>query len=483
MEGPRMDLALRQRLEQRLKLAPQIIQSIQILQLPAIDLRELIQKELEDNPLVEVKDVPEDEQAAPLPEEELHSKLEKLAENEGRLDADYMKLDEMQDFFEEQQTVRRSYSFEGEDRKQEALQNTAARPVSLQEYMLEQFNNIEPPERLAALGRSIIYNIDDNGYLMYPLNEIIGSDDEEALKEAQEALELVQSVDPPGVGARDLSECLLLQTGPGRKYKLERLLIREYLDDIVNNRVPRIAKKTGTSIKRVNKAIEFIRGLTLHPGAVISGQPAPFVAPDVVIENIDGDYEIRLEDTYIPQIYINPGYRQLLKEKGADPKVREYVRRKLESARRLSEAIEQRKSTLQRISTKLVEIQKDFLENGVSHLKPLKMQEVADEVGVHVSTVSRAISDKFIQTPRGVYPMKFFFTGGAKTSDGAEEQSTRAIKQQLVELIAGEDRESPLSDADIVKEFNTKGLNIARRTVTKYRKAMKIPSSRQRRKY
>jgi RNA polymerase sigma-54 factor len=202
-----------------------------------------------------------------------------------------------------------------------------------------------------------------------------------------------------------------------------------------------------------------------------------------VIENIDGRYEIRLENTYIPQIYINPGYRKLLKEKGTDPKVREYVRNKLESARRLSEAIEQRKSTLQRISDKLVEIQEDFLENGISHLKPLKMQEVADEVGVHVSTVSRAISDKFIQTPRGVFPMKFFFTGGTKTSDGTEEQSTRAIKQQLAELIAKENPQSPLSDADIVKEFEGRGLSIARRTVTKYRKAMRIPSSRQRRKY
>jgi RNA polymerase sigma-54 factor len=478
-----MDLALRQRLEQRLKLAPQIIQSIQILQLPAIDLRELIQKELVENPLVEVKDIPEDEQTAPLPDEKLHRELEKLAENEGRLDAEYSKLDELQEYFEEQQSVRRPYSFEAGDRKQEALQNTAAKPVSLQEYMLEQFNNLEPAETLAAIGQRIIYNIDDNGYLMYDLKDIIGSEDEEALAEAEEALKLVQSVDPPGVGARDLSECLLLQIGPSRKYKLERLLVTEHIDDIVNNRIPKIAKKTGVSIDRVNRAVDFIKNLNPHPGAVISGKPAPFVAPDVVIENIDGNYEIRLEDTYIPQIFINPGYRRLLKEKGTDPKVREYVRRKLESARRLSEAIEQRKSTLHRISGKLVEIQKDFLENGISHLKPLKMQEVADEVGVHVSTVSRAISDKFIQTPRGVFPMKFFFTGGAKTADGVEEQSTRAIKQQLSELIAKEDPQNPLSDADVVKEFESRGLSIARRTVTKYRKAMRIPSSRQRRKY
>lgn len=481
--GMRTDLVLRQRLEQRLKLAPQIIQSIQILQLPAIDLRELIQKELVENPLVELKEGPETERASSQPEEAIQEQLEKTAENEGRLDSEFSKLDDLQEYFEEQQKVRRSYAFEGKDRKQEAMQNTAAKPASLQDYMLEQFENAEPPERLSDIGRSIIYNIDDNGYLMYPLSEIIGSEDPEALEEAQEALKLVQKVDPPGVGARDLQECLLLQIGEGRKYKLERMVVSEHLNDIINNRIPKIAKKTGYSIERVNKAVEFVKSLNPHPGAVISGKPEPFVLPDVVVENIDGDYEVRLEDTYVPTIYINPIYRRLLKEKGGDPKVRAYVRGKLESALRLSEAIEQRKSTLQRVANELVGVQKDFLNHGVSHLKPLKMQEVADRVGVHVSTVSRAISDKFIQTQRGVFPMKFFFTGGTVSVEDGEGHSTRAIKQQLGDMVAREDKRKPLSDAEIAEEFKSRGFNIARRTVTKYRKAMKVPSSRQRRKY
>jgi RNA polymerase sigma-54 factor len=363
------------------------------------------------------------------------------------------------------------------------MQNTADKPDSLQEYMLEQFKNLEPPERLAAVGQSIIYNIDDNGYLMYPLSEIVGSDEPEALAEAEEALKLVQSVDPPGVGARDLKECLLLQIGGKPRYRVERKVVAEHLDDVMNNRIPKIAKDTGNSIERVNKAVEFIKSLNPHPGAVISGKPAPFILPDVVVENVDGKYEVRLEDLYVPQIYINPGYKRLLQEKGADPKVREYVRMKLESARRLSEAIEQRKSTLQRISSELIDVQRDFLDHGISHLKPLKMQEVADSVGVHVSTVSRAISDKFIQTQRGVFPMKYFFTGGAKMTGDGESKSTRAIRQQIADMIAKENQQSPLSDADIAEEFKRRGYDIARRTVTKYRKAMKIPSSRQRRKY
>lgn len=480
MSGMRMDLILRQRLEQRLKLAPQIIQSIQILQLPAIDLRELVQKELEENPLVELKESPE--QAPVLSEDAVREQLEQHAENEGRLDGSYSKLEDLQDYFEKQQRIRRPYTSGGVDKKQEAMQNTAARPASLQEYMLEQFLNLEPPEHLAAIGQSIIYNVDDNGYLMYPLNEIINSEEPEALQEAEEALRLVQRVDPPGVGARDLKECLLLQVGEDRKYSLERRLVSEHLDDILNNRVPRISKETGASIDRVNRAVEFVKGLDPHPGAVISGKPAPFVVPDVVVEDVDGRYEVRLEDAYVPQIFINPSYRLLLQNKGADPKVREYVRQKLEAARRLSEAIEQRKSTLQRISNELVGIQKGFLDHGVSHLRPLKMQEVADRVGVHVSTVSRAISDKFMQTQRGIYPMKYFFTGGTTNTDG-EDRSTHAVKQQLADMIAKENQRNPLSDAEIADEFKRRGLDIARRTVTKYRKVMKIPSSRQRRKY
>jgi RNA polymerase sigma-54 factor len=436
-----------------------------------------------ENPLVELKDDPETEQTTTVSEDDVRERLEQTAENEGRLDAEFSKLEDLQEYFENQQEIRRPYRFEEKDRKQEAMQNTADKPDSLQEYMLEQFNNIEPPERLAAIGQSIIYNIDDNGYLMYPLNEIVASDDPEALAEAEEALKLVQKVDPPGVGARDLKECLLLQIGDESRYRVERKIISEHLEDVMNNRIPKIAKETGNTINRVNKAVEFIKGLDPHPGAVISGKPAPFVVPDVVVENVDGDYEVRLENSYVPQIYINPGYRKLLQEKGTDPKVREYVRMKLEAARRLSEAIEQRKSTLQRISSELVSVQRGFLDHGISHLKPLKMQEVADSVGVHVSTVSRAISDKFMQTQRGVFPMKYFFTGGAKTTGDGESKSTRAIKQQIADMIAKEDKQSPLSDADIAEEFKNRGFDIARRTVTKYRKAMKIPSSRQRRKY
>ncbi len=505
-----MELGLTQKLEQRLRLAPQIIQSIQILQLPALDLRELIQKEMEENPLVEVREeAPGD--ADNLPGEDAREQQQATAENEGRLDGEFSKLEDLQEYFDYQQTARRSYFRGDKDRKQEAMQNTAAKPISLQDYMLGQFKNLEPPERLAAIGHSIIYNIDDNGYLLYPLGEIIGVGstgpqeelstatgedgregepglqsfepgpvDSEALREAEEALALVQQVEPPGVGARSLEECLLLQTGKGKGYKLERRLVREHLDDIMNNRIPRIAKATGRSVERVKEAVEFIKGLNPHPGAVISGEPAPVVVPDIVVKNVEGRYEIQLENTYVPDIYINPTYRKLLQQKGNDPKVREYVRMKLEAARRLQEAIEQRKNTLYRIAKEVIEIQEGFLEHGITHFKPLKMQDIADRIGVHVSTVSRAIANKFIQTHRGVFAMKFFFTGSPRTR---EDFSTRTLKQQLADMIVKEDPRHPLSDAEIVEEFKRNGFEIARRTITKYRKVMRIPSSRRRRQY
>jgi RNA polymerase sigma-54 factor len=216
------------------------------------------------------------------------------------------------------------------------------------------------------------------------------------------------------------------------------------------------------------------------------------VVHDVVVEDVEGRYEVRLENAYIPSVYISKAYEKMLTDKGANPQVRDYVRKKVESARHLIRAIEQRKSTLQRIANELVAIQQNFLKNGVSGLKPLKMQEIADRVGVHISTVCRAIADKFIQTPRGIFPMKFFFTGGAQIRDG-EAESTRSIKEQVAEMIGKEDKRNPLSDEKIAAELKSRGIRferrnkvnnvnqeIARRTVTKYRRALDIPPSRKR---
>jgi RNA polymerase sigma-54 factor len=491
-------MSLRQRLEQRLKLAPQIIQSIKILQLSALELKQLVQNELVENPVMEVAEEAEEE----VVQEESEPRVEVAAEKyrkdreasleiEGHIDKEFAKLEDILEHFEKQAVERRAYVSD-RDEKQDALQNTAAKPISLQDFLFQQFALLDLPEEVKKAGESIIYNIDDNGYVMYPLEEVFETKEAAGLAVAEEALKVVQALDPPGVGARNLKEALLLQLGKSEQHSLERHIVENHLDDVSANRIPKIARELSLPLNDVNKAIELIGMLSLHPGALISGEPAHFVVPDVVVEDVEGRYEVRLENAYIPSVYISRAYEKMLTDKGANPQVRDYVRKKVESARRLIRAIEQRKSTLQRIANELVAVQQNFLKNGVSGLKPLKMQEIADRVGVHISTVCRAIADKFIQTPRGIFPMKFFFTGGAQIRDG-EAESTRSIKEQVAEMIGKEDKRNPLSDEEIAAELKSRGIRferrnkvnnvnqeIARRTVTKYRRALDIPPSRKR---
>jgi RNA polymerase sigma-54 factor len=206
------------------------------------------------------------------------------------------------------------------------------------------------------------------------------------------------------------------------------------------------------------------------------------VVPDVVVTFVDGEYEVRLEDDYLPRIYINPSYRELLKEQKGNPKISDFIRRKLDSARWLIDAIEQRRNTLYKIARKIVEIQHEFLDKGITHLRPLKMQEVAEEIGVHNSTVSRAISNKYVQTPRGIFPLKFFFTGGTMGDDGNVE-SRMSVKQRVQDIVDKEDKSNPLSDDEIADQLKAAGFNVARRTITKYRRMMRIASSRRRKQY
>ncbi|MFH1423317.1 MAG: RNA polymerase factor sigma-54, partial [Planctomycetota bacterium] len=402
-------------------------------------------------------------------------------ESEGRVDKEFERLEELIEHFEKQSVDRRVYISEKDD-KQDALQNTASKPVSLQDFLFHQFALLDLPEDVAEAGKSIIYNINDNGYLMYQLEDIFETNDHETLKTVEKALKAVQSLDPPGIGARDIKEALLLQLGNDEQYSLERRIIENHLDDVTNNKIPKIAKAMGLSIKDANKAVELLKSLSPYPGAFFSGEPAPFVIPDVVIENIEGKYEIRLENAYIPSVYVNRAYEKMASDKRVNTVVREFVRKKLESAKRLIKAIEQRKNTLYRIANEMINVQKDFLDKGISGLKPLKMQEIAGMVNVHISTVCRSIANKFIQTPRGIFPMKFFFTGGTENSSGKTE-STRSIKEQIAEIISNENKEAPFCDEKIVERLKSSGLDIARRTVTKYRKALKIPSSRKRKEF
>jgi RNA polymerase sigma-54 factor len=263
-------------------------------------------------------------------------------------------------------------------------------------------------------------------------------------------------------------------------YEDLKVLIEHHLDDLAENRLPLIEKKTGISIDRIQAAKEEFHHLNPKPGAAFLETHVPIVSPDVIVEqDTDGSYVVSLEDDRIPSLRISEYYRQRLSDPNATQEERDFIRRKIESANWLIEAIQQRRSTVKKVAQAIVDYQRKFLEEGPEHIEPLKMQQIADVVGVHVTTISRAVDDKWIQTPRGIFPLKRFFVHGTRSEDG-EDVAWETIRLRLTEIIEHEDKQKPLSDDDLVKELAKLGLTVARRTITKYRKKLGIPSSRQR---
>jgi len=483
----RLDISPQLRLDLRLKLAPQMIQSMEILQLPLLALQERIEQELVENPVLEARARTAESPEAPQEPEVARSEADVPA----RVEEDFRNLDRMPDEWERYlenplppgRVARRS---RGErDPKLDAMYNTAAPGVSLQEFLEQQVGFLDLDSDTRAMAHHLIWNIDDNGYVRFPLEEIVASMDGRGdLALAERTLTLIQTLDPPGVGARDLRECLLLQldrAGLGEN-GLVRSLIEHHLDDIEQNRLPHIAKTTGADLEAVKAAVQALGHLTPKPGSRYVNETVPYVIPDVSVVETEWGYEVRLEDTWTPHLYISRGYRDLARRPDIDPRAREFVSAKIRSAKWLIDSIEQRRTTLLAVARSIVKAQEAFLDQGLTHIKPLKMQTVADDVGVHVSTVSRAISGKYIQTPRGIYPMKFFFTGGTVTDSG-DVASWRTVKQRIKEIVDQEHKANPLSDDQIAEALKQDGFEVARRTVTKYRKMMSIPSSRRRKTY
>jgi RNA polymerase sigma-54 factor len=299
---------------------------------------------------------------------------------------------------------------------------------------------------------------------------------------AKRALETVQQLDPPGIAARDLRECLLLQLHPDMLYYEEmRALISSHLEDLRDNRLPAVQKATGFSIEQIQSAWAELRKLNPKPGSVFAETYVPTVTPDVRVEQQeDGSYKVIMDDDRTPQLYISDYYRRRLASGTATPQEKEFIKRKINAAQWLIESIQQRRNTLSKVAQAIVDYQKRFLDEGPEAIEPLKMQQIADQVGVHVTTVSRAVDDKWIQTPRGILPLRRFFVGGTQTSQG-EDVAWDAIRLKLQEVIDKEDKRKPFSDDELVQQLGKHGLTVARRTITKYRQKMGIPSSRQRR--
>ena len=477
----RLDTSQHQRMDMRLRMAPRMIQSMEILQLPLMALQERIDQELIENPiLVDLRE------SATKPESETESEEAPAAPEPAEApEPEFDAGDDWADQYGEGHRPSRAALSEEADRKHDAMQNMASRPQSLHDYLADQLGFLDSDPATRELAEYIVHNLDDNGFLHMDLNEVVrdfGGD--ASVSQAEYALGLVQKLDPPGVGARNLRECLLLQLTPDVPMRdVLQVLISNHLDDIQQNRLPTIEKRTGIPIDQIKEAIDQLRRLNPRPGARFVADNAQYVVPDLIVEADEhGSYGVRLQDDHTPQLSISRHYQKLLKDRQADPAAREYIQKKIQSARWLIESIEQRRNTLLKVARAIIEHQQDFLDKGPESIEPLKMQQIADRVHVHVTTVSRAVDDKWVQTPRGIFPLKRFFGGGTTDADG-NEVAWDTIKQKLLEIIAKEDKGNPLSDEEIVEELGRTGLPVARRTVTKYRKALRIPSSRQRKQF
>src|SRR5262249_1198370 len=491
-----MHLNMSQRITQtqQMVLAPRMIQSMEILQLPIMALQERMQQELQENPVLELKDSDEEGTAAEegesepvITDEPADPGAEELVIDEtGDNEVDFDRLEALsrdwEDHFNEEHRPSRNGIDEEGDKKHEAMQNMASRPQSLQDYLADQLAFVDLSAEQLGLCRFVISHVDPRGWMTVPLEDLARSYEQPVtVLHVEEALRTIQKLDPPGVGARDLTECLVLQLTPETPLRdVLRVLILHHLDDIEHNRLPAIQRRTGYDLATIKEAIAALGHLNPHPGSSFTVENIPYVVPDIeVTRSEDGDYHVRLIDDWLPSIYISRRHVEMYRDKSADPKTREYLKKKITAAQWLLESIEQRRNTLEKVTKAIIKHQRAFLDKGPEHIIPLKMQQIAEQVGVHVTTVSRAVDDKWVQTPRGIFPLKRFFGGGTKTASG-EEVAWEKIKQKLMELLDKEDKSNPLSDEDLVAKLNESGYPVARRTVTKYRKMLNIPSSRQR---
>jgi len=472
-----MKLELTQKLQQQQILAPQMILSMDILLLAVSELEQRIEKELTENPALEVSESSESsepvEHVAPEPD--------------GRLSKESQELFEKIDSFENQTGSlyerRRRVSGDGDERL-EMLQNTEGKPAGLKDLLSSQLRLLGLGRDITEVGEEIINNLDHRGYLLCQAEEIFsGMGARCSRDEFEKALTAVRSLDPPGVGAEDLKQCLLLQLERDKQsYPLETEIILHHLEDLRQNKIPKIAKELGATLEDIKDAIEIIAALDPLPGTRYESEPTIYIRPDIFVEKVDGKFEVRVESGSVPQLNISESCRKLLKESRGNPDVASFVRKKIESAQWLIQAVRQRQRTLYDIAVSMVEYQREYMEKGPEHLKAMKMQTIADIVHVHISTISRAIKGKYMQTPWGVKDLRHFFTGGVENADG-ELESRRNVYRKITEIIEGEDRTRPYSDSDIARILRERGLGIARRTVTKYREQEKIPSSRLRRSY
>jgi RNA polymerase sigma-54 factor len=487
-------------LRQEMKINPRLYQAMELLYMPLLDLQQHLKQELAENPFLEMQEADVQEEVE-LDEEG----KEEAAEEE--IDWEEILLD----------------GFDVGGRKQQYEQKEYFEPApvevpDLQDHLLEQLHYLEIPERAIRMGEEIIGNVDDDGSLSCALEAVVEGvnlwldevreiarirldaieDDEERqaealvftelfkpyeFLEAEVMLEVIQGFDPPGVAARDLRESILIQLRrKGMEDSLPALLVEEHFEDLINHRWADIAKLLGLTPISVQDAADEIAKLDPKPGLRHSSEPERYVIPDLIVEKIDQEYLVFANDTSLPRLRLSRAYREVARDKNQfKGENKDFISSKLNSANWMIQAIEQRRQTMLKVMSFIVDRQRPFFEKGVQHLKPLTLREVAAHIEMHESTVSRVTNEKFVQTPRGVFPLKFFFSSGLSTSSG-EDISARGVRDKIQNLVDNEDTKKPLTDQAIVSLLKSEGVNIARRTVAKYRDQLGILPARMRKR-
>lgn len=488
MSGPGFSQSFHQRQSQQLVLAPQMRQSLKILQVAALDLRAAIQEELQANPTLEelpMEGVSLDRQG-PNPENDGDSSREHGAREEMDFSKDkdleiLGKLnDDWRDHLSDTGGVRQM-SPEEDERRQHFLESLTSE-TSLAEHLMQQAELAETTPVIRSAMRFLVGSLDDRGFLTTTSADIALMSGL-PLETVQQAAKLLRSFDPPGIGAANLADCLLLQLAhKGREKSVAARIIRDHFELLIRRRIPDLARKTGLAPDIVQEAIEEIGTLDPSPGRKFADDSNRVVVPDVTVEKEGGEWKITLNSDYIPRLRLSNTYKDLIAKGTLNKTERDYLREKLRSGKFIINAIEQRQRTIERITREILRHQAEFFEVGVSKLKPLTMTQIADIIGVHETTVSRAVANKYMQTPHGVFDMKFFFTSGYQSEAGQSVANT-SVKEMIADIVAGEDPGAPLSDQDIVGLLDGKGLKIARRTVAKYREELGLLPSNLRRRY
>lgn len=465
----RLGLGISQEQTQKLMMTPELRLAIKILQFSTIELVEYIDEQLVENPVLEVA------------EETVEPEQDPVAEGDKKKDNEKFDID-WEQYFDDEGNTRgeKTVNYTLEDPRYD---NFIAEVPTLQDHLMFQLALAKLNKEEKGVGEFFIGNIDDNGYLQC-------SSDEAAIQcnipfaTAEKILKTIQGFDPAGVGARDLRECLLIQYEQlDLPDELLREVISSHLQELAEGKIMKVAKKLGVSLQRMQEILDNLKLLEPKPGRRFSpSDDTRYIVPDVVVEKVNNEYIILVNDTSAPRLTVNSVYKEMFKQSLSDQEGRKFLESRLNSAAWLIKSIEQRKLTLYKVARSIVDIQRGFFERGVKSLKPMNLKQVAEALGVHESTVSRATANKYMQTPKGVFEMKFFFSSGVTNVDGLST-SAEAVKKIIKELVEGEDAKKPVSDQKMAEQLQARGIEISRRTVAKYRDEIGIPPTSRRRRY